>query len=102
MPEDRFAGQRTSTGLWSLVCGLASVVGVLMIGQASFGWIPAFDPAGWLRVVSGWLIPIGVIGGFSLGVVSVRRGSGRRLGVAGMVAALVAVGGFVAMLVSGG
>lgn len=87
-------------GLWSLVSGLLAFVGVMMIGQASYEWVPGFDPAGWLRIVTGWVLPAGVIAAVALGVLSLRRDSGRRLGVGGMLLAAISLGIFIAMIVT--
>lgn len=85
-------------GLSSFVLGLVSLVGVLMIGQASFGWFGSFDPAGWLRVVTGWMFPVGALGAVILGVLSLRRSSGRVPGIAGVLLAVVSAGAFIAMI----
>jgi hypothetical protein len=100
MSQSRAALSGPSAGIWSLFFGLLSVVGLALIGQASFGWIPAFDPAGWLRIVSGWMIPVGMIGAVVFGVRSLRRGSGRGLGITGLALAMLTLGAFVAMLVT--
>jgi len=87
-------------GLWCLVGGLAAVVGVAMIGQATFGWLSDFDPPGWLRIVTTWLFPIGVIASALLGTLSLKQNSGRRLGITGLVFAVLSVGAFFAIMAS--
>ena len=95
-------GEKSSPmlGLWCFVCGLAAAIGVAMIGQASYGWVSEFDPPGWLRIVTAWLLPVGVIGAVILGTLSLRRNSERNLGITGLVLAMLSVGAFVAMLAS--
>ena len=87
-------------GLWCFVGGLAAAVGVVMIGQATYGWVSEFDPPGWLRIVTAWLLPIGVVASAILGTLSLKRNSGRRLGITGLVLAMLSVGVFFAMLAS--
>lgn len=87
-------------GAWSLACGVIALVGVLMIGQASWEWIPSFDPPGWLRIITGWMLPIGSIAAFVLGVLSVVKRSGRSLGLAGIALGVLSVGIFVGYLVT--
>lgn len=87
-----------SLGVWSLASGLVAIFGVLMIGQASFGWLPGFDPADWLRVATGWMIPVGCIAAIALGVLSVRRESRRLYGIAGIVLAMTTILIFIAYL----
>ena len=95
-------GEKSSPmlGVWCFVCGLAAAFGVAMIGQASYGWVSEFDTPGWLRIVTAWLLPVGVIGSAILGTLSLRRTSGRNLGITGLVLAVLSVGAFVAMLAS--
>ena len=85
-------------GLWSLVGGIVAAAGVVMIGQATFGWAPAFDPPGWLRVVTGWMLPVGVIAATILGALSLKQDSGRTLGVVGLVLAVLSAVAFFAMV----
>jgi Mn2+/Fe2+ NRAMP family transporter len=87
-------------GLWCLACGLIAAVGVAMIGQASFGWVPAFDPPGWLRVTTFWMLPVGVVGSSIFGALSLKRYSGRTLGIAGLLLAVLSVVAFFAMVAS--
>jgi hypothetical protein len=87
-------------GGWCLVSGLVAAVSVAMIGQASFGWAPGFDPPGWLRIVTFWMLPVGVIASAILGTLSLKWDAGRRLGMAGLAFAVLSVGAFFAMLMS--
>jgi len=87
-------------GLLSLICGLAAVVGVAMVGQATYGWVSEFDPPGWLRIVTSWLLPVSVIASAILGTLSLKRNSGRRLGITGLVLAALSVAAFFAILAS--
>ncbi len=89
-----------TAGLWCLVCGLLAAAGVALIGQATFGWVAALDPPGWLRVVTFWMLPAGEAAAAILGALSLKRGSGRPLGIAGLVLAGLAAAGFFAMLAS--
>lgn len=94
------ATKDTTLGIVSLVFGIVSLVGVLMIGQASFEWIPSFDPADWLRVVTGWMMPIGFIGALTTGVPAIRLKSGRAMAIAGIAIGVIAIGIFVVMIVT--
>lgn len=85
-------------GALSLVCGLIAVVGLALTAQASFGTFSAFDPPGWLRILSGWGIFIGIVAAGMLGVLSVRLRSARTAGVIGIALAVGVVVIFVAML----
>ncbi len=98
----RDAGKRTSPGAWSLVCGAMSVVGVAMIGQATYAWIPALDPPGWLRILTMWMLPLGVVVAVPAGAWSVRSGSRRGLGLAGLTLASLSAAAFVALIASAG
>ncbi len=98
-PDSAGAGKSKALGVWSLVCGVFAIVGVAMIAQASFGAAESFDPPGWLRILTGWMLPIGAIAAVILGIMSVKRDSGRNFGLAGITLAVIMVGIFVAMLV---
>jgi hypothetical protein len=80
------------------VAGLVAAVSVAMIGQASFGWTPGFDPPGWLRIVTFWMLPAGVIASAILGTLSLKRDAGRSLGMTGLALTLLSVGAFFAMV----
>lgn len=87
-------------GLWCLVGGLAAALGVTMVGQATYGYVAGFDPPGWLRIVTFWMLPAGVIAAAVLGTLSLKRNAGRRSAVSGLVLALLSVGAFFIMLTS--
>ena len=87
-------------GLWCLACGLVAAVGVAMIGQATFEWVPAFDPPGWLRVMTFWMLPAGVVASAVLGALSLKRDSARTLGIAGLLLAVLSAVAFFAMVAS--
>jgi hypothetical protein len=93
-------GSNSTLGLWCLVCGLIAVVGVAMIGQATYEWVSGFDPPGWLRIVTAWMFPIGLIASAVLGTLSLKRNSGRRLGITGLALAVLSVVAFFAILAS--
>jgi hypothetical protein len=95
------AGRSSPTpGLWSLVGGLVAAVGVAMIGQATYGWVSGFDPPGWLRIVTFWMLPAGVMASAILGTLALKQNSGRMLGITGLALAVLSVGAFFVMLVS--
>ncbi|MGB8983986.1 MAG: hypothetical protein WCC12_19105 [Anaerolineales bacterium] len=71
-----------------------------MIGQATYEWVSEFDPPGWLRIVTAWMFPIGVIASAILGTLSLKRNSGRMLGITGLALAVLSVGAFFAILAS--
>jgi hypothetical protein len=87
-------------GLWCFVGGLVAAVGVAMIGQATFGWVTGFDPPGWLRIVTFWMLPAGVIAAAILGTLSLKQNSGRMLGITGLALAVLSIGVFFAMSVT--
>jgi hypothetical protein len=87
-------------GLWCLAGGLGAAVGVAMIGQATYDWVSGFDPPGWLRIVTGWMFPMGVIASAILGTLSLKGNSGRQAGVAGLALSALSVVVFFAMLMS--
>jgi hypothetical protein len=90
----------STPGLWCLVSGLVAVVGVAMIGQATYEWVSGFDPPGWLRIVTAWMFPIGVIASAIFGTLSLKRNSGAILGITGLALAVLSVGAFFALLAS--
>lgn len=97
------AAQGTSSsvlGLWCFVCGLLAAAGVAMIGQATYGWVSGFDPPGWLRIVTFWMLPAGVIASAILGTLSLKRNSGRRWGITGLALTMLSAGAFFAMVAS--
>ena len=81
-----------------MVGGLLPVAGVAMMGQATYGWLPSFDPPGWLRIVVIWMFPIGVIASAILGVLS----AGRTLAIIGLALSVLSFAAFIAMLASSG
>ncbi|MGE5464556.1 MAG: hypothetical protein ACM3PS_14445 [Syntrophothermus sp.] len=101
--QDAFLGiERASPtlGLWCLVCGLIAAVSVVMVGQATYGWVSGFDPPGWLRILAFWMFPVSVIASVILGALSLKRHSRRILGATGLALDLLSVGAFFAMLAS--
>lgn len=90
----------SALGLWCFVCGLVAAAGVAMIGQATYGWWSGFDPPGWLRIVTFWMLPAGVIASAVLGTLSLKRNSGRILGITGLALTVLSVGAFFAMVAS--
>jgi hypothetical protein len=95
------AGRSSPTlGVWCLIGGLVAAFGVAMIGQATYGWMSGFDPPGWLRILTFWMLPAGVIASAILGTLSLKMNSGRSLGITGLALAVLSVGAFVTMLMS--
>lgn len=82
-------------GAVSLVMGLLACAGVTAIWAVS---TTSFDMPGWLRIVSGWMIPVGVSGAFILGMVARMQRSGVGFSTAGIVFAVLAVIEFVVMI----
>lgn len=76
-------------GVFALVMGLIAVAGVTAIWLVSAA--PNFDMPGWLRIVSGWSIPVGVLGAIALGVLARARRSGVALSTIGFALAAAAV-----------
>lgn len=100
MMQDAVAVDRRkpTLGAISLVMGLAACVGVTAIWLVSSA--PWFGMPGWLRIVSGWAIPVGLLGAVGFGVVARVRRSGVGLSTAGLVFASVSVIEFVAMILA--
>ena len=78
----------------------AAVLGLL--GLAGFAWLwvvtaTPIDPPEWLRIAGIWLLPIGIVGALVAGIPALR-GSGRALAVVGLVAAGLALVGFVLLI----
>lgn len=96
------AAGRPPIGLWGLVFGLVAALSVVMIGQASFGWLAAYDPPGWLRIVTFWLFPVSVIVSTILGALALKRDSGRAPAIAGLVLTALAAVVFFAMVLLAG
>jgi Mn2+/Fe2+ NRAMP family transporter len=104
-PQDQSAlssaeASNTTLGLWCLVSGLVALFGVAMIGQATYEWVSGFDPPGWLRIVTAWMFPIGVIASAILGALSLKRNSARMLGITGLALAVLSTVAFFAILLS--
>lgn len=97
-PSQRGSGP--ALGRWCLVSGLVAAVSVALIGQASFGWVPGFDPPGWLRIVTFWMLPVSVIATAIVGTLSLRRDAGRSLGMTGIALAVLSTCAFFAMVVA--
>jgi hypothetical protein len=95
-------GQGSTLGLWCLVCGLVALLGVAMVGQATFGWVSGFDPPGWLRIVTFWMFPAGVVAAAILGALALKEDSGRAPAVVGLVVGALAAVAFFAVQVSAG
>ncbi len=93
-------GGSPTLGLWCLVGGLIAAAGVVMIGQSTYGWAAAFDLPGWLRIVTFWMLPAGVVAAAILGTLSLRRNAGRALGITGLVLAALSAAAFIAMVAS--
>ena len=83
-PESR----GSALGALSVVMGLVACAGVTATWLVS---TPAFDMPGWLRIVSGWAFPVGVLAALVLGVAARMRRSGAGLSIAGFVLAAVSV-----------
>ena len=86
-------------GLWSVGFGVAGVVGLLWTWAVSV--LDDLNPPNAVRIPLILLLPIGVVGALAAGVQAVP-GTGRHLGVAGMVTAGAAVLGFVVLLFAAG
>lgn len=88
-PDTQESHQRSSLlGALSLVMGLLACAGVTAIWLVS---TTAFDMPGWLRILSGWIIPVGLLGAVGLGVAARVRRSGVGLSTAGFILAGLAV-----------
>lgn len=88
-PDASESGQRSRTlGTLSLVMGLLACAGVTAIWMVSTA---AFDMPGWLRILSGWMFPIGVLAAIGLGVAARVRRSGVGLSTAGFIFAGLSV-----------
>ncbi|MDP2232149.1 MAG: hypothetical protein Q8K89_00815, partial [Actinomycetota bacterium] len=59
-----------------------------------------FDMPGWLRIVSGWAIPAGVLGAIGFGVAGRVRRSGLALSAVGLILAGACIVGFIVMMLA--
>lgn len=84
-------------GVLSLILGLLACTGVAVIWLLS---TTDLDLPGWLRILSGWSFPVGVLGAIGCGVAARMRRSGAGLSIAGFILAGVSVIAFVVMLVA--
>lgn len=82
-------------GTLSVVMGLLACAGVTAIWLVS---TPGVDLPGWLRIVSGWMFPIGVFGAIGLAIIARKRHAGVGLSTAGIVLALLSILEFGIML----
>lgn len=82
-------------GALSLLMGVLACAGVAAIWLVS---TPGFDMPGWLRVLSGWMFPVGVLGAIGFGVAARARRSGAWLSAAGFVLAGLSVIAFGVMI----
>ena len=83
-------------GALSLVMGLLACVGVTAIWFVS---TPSFDMSDWLRILSGWMFPMGVLAAVGFGVAARAKRSGIALSTVGLILAGQSVVGFVVMIV---
>lgn len=82
-------------GALSLLMGVLACAGVTAIWLVS---TTSFDVSGWLRVLSGWMFPVGVLGAIGFGVAARARRSGAWLSAAGFVLAGLSVIAFGVMI----
>ena len=93
-PGDTGTGRANRAGVWSAVLGLVAL--------AAFGWLWALtatplDPPNWMRIIGIFFFPIGVVGAIITGISGMRNGD-RRWALIGMIAAAIAVIGFVLLI----
>jgi hypothetical protein len=81
-------------GAAALIAGTLSAVGSFMIYGSSV-W---FDPAGWLRIPSMLLFPLGLLASASLGLMAIK-GRGKALAIAGWAASVAGLALFVYAIV---
>ena len=86
-------------GVLAFIAGVLTAVSVTMIGFTSF---TAFDPPGWLRMVSMAPLPGVALVSLIFGWVGLKNGSGRSWAIAGLVITGLALIAFVIMLNVGG
>ncbi len=85
-------------GMISAIMGVLATFGLAAIWMVST--VPWFDMPGWLRIVSGWMIPVGVLGAIGFGIAGRLKRSGVGLSTVGLVLAGACVVGFIVMILA--
>ena len=86
-------------GALSFLSAVLSAGIVAMIGFTSF---TAFNPPGWLRIITMAPLPLAIISSVGFGLAGLMRGSGRVWAIAGLVLAGLSVVAFIVMISIGG
>ena len=86
-------------GVISFICGILAAGSAAMIGFTSF---TAFNPPGWLRIITMAPFPVVLIAAAGFGLAALKRGSGRVWAILGIVLAGLSVIAFIVMLNVGG
>lgn len=90
---------RSLQGVLSFAWAMATAGSVAMIGFTSF---TAFNPPGWLRIVTMAPLPFLIILSTGFGVTAIRKNSGRVWAIAGVILTALAVVAFIIMINIGG
>lgn len=85
-------------GMVSAVMGALACLGLAAIWTVSTS--ESFDMPGWLRIVSGWAMPVGVLAAIGFGVFGRARRSGAVAANVGLVLSGACVVGFVVLLLA--
>lgn len=91
--------RRFNSGVVAFLAGVVALGSIAMIGITSF---TAFNPPGWLRIVTMAPFPFALILAIGLGIDGLKRLSSRAAAIAGLVLAALAVAGFIVILSAGG
>jgi hypothetical protein len=86
-------------GVLSFLSAVVAAGGVAMISLTSF---TAFNPPGWLRIITMAPLPVAILSTIGFGLAGLRRGSGRVWAIVGLVLAGLSVVAFSVIISIGG
>lgn len=90
---------RSLFGILAFLLAVVTAGSVAMIGFTSF---TAFDPRGWLRIITMAPFPMTLIASVGFGLAGFKKNSGRLWAIAGLVLAALTVVAFIVMISFGG
>lgn len=91
-------GGSPALGMVSMIMGILACLGLAATWMVST--VASFDMPGWLRIVSGWAIPVGVLAGIGFGAAGRARRSGIAASNVGLALSAACVVGFVVMILA--
>ena len=90
---------RSLLGILAFLLAVVTAGSVAMIGFTSF---TAFDPPGWLRIITMAPSPVTLFASVGFGLAGFKKNSGRLWAIAGLVLAALTVVAFIVMISFGG